>query len=242
MKEEKWNKKEWMVKAKNLLNNLTEFPKNSKITMVIRHSARKSAEDIRQDTHYRLTDLGHTYANYFGRELSKERKIKLYHSQIERCKETAKGILKGLNDSGGEGKIMGALEVLYDVGISDDDFYDQVEEHPFEDFLYRWVAGLFPKEIIPPFPDYVQKAADSIWNIHKERENNSLTIHVTHDLIILCLRLGWFGLKPTETWPPFLNGFAFTFKENEILVFDFDHFTEVKYPYWWSNNNKNELK
>lgn len=236
MKDIIWTQHEWKIKAKNLLDNLRKFPKNSPITLIMRHSARLTAEDIREDPKFRLTEEGKRYAKYFGQHLPVNRSKRIYHSRIDRCKETAEGILEGLKRNKNNIRIEGVLNTLYDVGISTEDFYSQVEEYPFEDFLYRWVAGLIPKDMIPLFPKYARKAAKTIWGIHNRSENNDLIIHITHDLIILCLRLGWFGLKPTGIWPPFLNGFAFTFKKNKILIFDFDYFTEVKLPYWWKDN------
>ena len=60
---------------------------------------------------------------------------------------------------------------------------------------------------------------------------------MSHDLIILSFRLGWFGLSPVDRWPSFLGGFAFTVNEDNILLFDGDKLFTVEIPYWWINKD-----
>lgn len=234
--EANWDREDWTKRAYKLLEGVREFPKDKKIIMVMRHSHRYDSQDIRNHMHDKLTPLGHKYAKVFGKELPKDRPLRIYHSMIERCKETAENILEGFNHKDHkdfpQAQINGSLEVLYDLEISEEDFYREATKYPLDRLLYRWAAGLYPPEMIPPIHEYAEKAANAIWGKIDEGPQRSIDIHVSHDLILLCLRLGWFGL-PKQEWPTYLSGFAFTFKEDKILLYDYDHFKTVEIPYWW---------
>ena len=237
-KEINWDRDEWTQRAYKLLEGLYEFPDDKKIIVIKRHSHRYDSEDIRNHMHDNLTPIGHKYAKKFGEGLPGDRPIRLYHSKIKRCKETAENILDGFNQQHHhnevKAEIQGSLEVLYDLEISEDDFYREATKYPLDRLLYRWAAGLYPPEMIPPIHEYAQRAADIIWSKFDEGPSKSLDIHVTHDLISLCLRLGWFGL-PKDEWPTYLSGFAFTFNDDQISLYDYDHFKTVEIPFWWQN-------
>ncbi len=235
-KELNWNKADWTKRAYKLLEGVKQFPKDKKIIMVIRHSHRFDSEDIRNHMHDKLTPIGHKYAKDFGKHLPEDRSLRIYHSIIERCKETADNIIAGFNhkteNSKSKAEIVGSLDVLYDLEITEDDFYREATKYPLDKLLYRWAAGLYPPEMIPPIHEYAKKSAYEIWSKFDDGPGHSIDLHVSHDLILLCLRLGWFGL-PKEQWPTFLSGFAFTFGENHILLYDYDHFESIEVPFWW---------
>ncbi|TFF97351.1 MAG: histidine phosphatase family protein [Promethearchaeota archaeon] len=228
-----WGREGWTKRAYKLLEGIHQFPKDKKIILIMRHSHRYDSEDIRNHMNDYLTPIGHKYANGFGKNLPKDRTIRIYHSVIERCRETATNIVEGFNyNDTAKVEIKGSLDVLYDLEISEDNFYREATKYSLDRLLYRWAAGLYPPEMIPPIHEYAIKAANTIWTKLKEGNKKSIDIHVTHDLILLCLRLGWFGL-PKDKWPSFLSGFAFTFNEDEILLYDYDHFKSIEIPYWW---------
>jgi len=228
-----WQSSEWTQRAYQLLEGLEQFPKDKKITMVIRHSHRYDSNNIREHAKDNLTPLGHKVAKEFGQHLPFERPIRLFHSQIQRCQETAENIYNGYNHNGTSSDLVGPLSVLYDIRISPDDFYREATKYPLDRLLYRWSAGLYPEDMVIPFNEYARNAANVIWNMSHEPPKNGIDIHVTHDFILMCLRLGWFGLYTGEHLPTFLSGFAFTFMENEILIFDYDHFETIEIPFWW---------
>ena len=60
-------------------------------------------------------------------------------------------------------------------------------------------------------------------------------------MIILCLRLGWFGLSPSDRWPSFLDGFAFTIQDDHILLSDNGELREIEIPHWWHKENRSHI-
>jgi len=228
-----WQSSEWTQRAYQLLQGLNEFPEHKKIIMVIRHSHRYDSNDIREHEKDILTPLGHKMAREFGEHLPKERPIRIFHSQVQRCRETAENIYNGYNHHGKNSEMMGELSVLYDIKISPEDFYREATKYPLDRLLYRWSAGLYPDEMVIPFSEYAQNSAYVIWNKFQEDPKDGIDIHVSHDFILMCLRLGWFGLFTGKKLPSFLSGFAFTFDDEGILLYDYDHFEKIEIPFWW---------
>ena len=233
-----WNQGEWTRMARDMTRAIQDFPKDSKIIMILRHSHRNEPTGSEKLYKLKLTPLGHEIAKKFGEELPKNRPIQLYHSVVWRCQETAEDILEGFQENSGIGDIKGNLKVLYDIGASPN-FFDTLfkEKEPFDPtrLLHLWAVSYFsPKEIMP-FQEYSKKAAEIIWTKLKDAPKNAIDIHISHDLFIIALRYGWFGLPPPAEWIPFLGGFAFTVQDNMLNVFDNNQFFEMKAPYWWNN-------
>ncbi|MFX1235729.1 MAG: hypothetical protein ACFFBY_14440, partial [Promethearchaeota archaeon] len=74
-----------------------------------------------------------------------------------------------------------------------------------------------------------------IWDRFSTLPAGGMAIHVTHEILIMALRFGWFGLPPDNYWVNFLGGFAFAFTNNRILLLDNKQFMQVEYPYWWKS-------
>jgi len=228
-----WQNTDWTYHARQIIEALNEFPESSKIILVIRHSHRDSSNDVREIAKFRLTPIGHEMSKIFGELLPVNRPLRLFYSRLERCKETAEDILDGFKKGSGKGKLMGSIDALYDLGIIGEKFFKEITKYPYAEFLNRWVASLYPSDVITPFGEYSQKAASMIWKKLEAAPDRCIDVHVSHDLIMLSMRLGWFGLHPGDFWPPFLSGFAFTFNEDGMLLFDFDRFKSIEIPYWW---------
>lgn len=228
-----WNKADWNQEAKNLLKALGKFPKDSKIILVLRHSHRDDSDDPWKMSKLKLTPLGHEIARKFGENLPKERTIRLFYSFLDRCKETAQDILEGFSRALGNGNLMYFINALVDFGMEAEIFFEEVTKYSFIEFFYRWIAGLYSPKIITPFSEYCRNSANEIWKYIENAPENGIDIHISHDLIILSYRLGWFGLHPNNYWPSFLGGFAFAFNNSNILLFDNNQFIKIEYPYWW---------
>ncbi|MHA1192604.1 MAG: hypothetical protein ACTSP9_09955 [Promethearchaeota archaeon] len=210
--EDLWKNSSWTLKARELLKATNEFPENSKIILVLRHSHRNEPKGEEKLHKLKLTDLGHAMAKKFGEGLPKDRTIRLFHSIVWRCQETAEDILDGFERMSGRGKIKGVIEPLFFAGTAPNFFIEIFKNGSPIRFLYQW--GL------------------------KSAPEKSIDIHVTHDIFLIALRYGWFGLPPTKEWVPFLGGFAFIMRNNKITLFDNNEFIEMNPPYWWKNINK----
>ena len=108
-----WENAEWTVQARNIIKALKEFPIGSKIILILRHSHRNNPTESERMHELKLTPQGHQIANIFGQRLPTTRTIRLFHSVVDRCQETAEDILTGFESVGGKGTLNGALTPLF---------------------------------------------------------------------------------------------------------------------------------
>lgn len=236
-----WQELKWTQNAQYLLSGLSRFSAHDKINVMIRHSERFEIMTLRDNLEAPLTDNGKKMAYLFGTKLPKNRITRFFHSPVDRCRETAVCICHGFQDSGGHGSVVGIVNELFDIDVDGGYFYKNFQKYPNEAFLYRWSAGLFPSDSIMAFIDFSKKAALAI---QKESEQKTgitgsaescMDFFVSHDLMILAFRLGWFGLSPDNKWPSFLGCYAFTVEKDIVRLLDFDSFKAVDKPYFWKD-------
>jgi len=228
-----WENADWTVQARNITEAIDRFPVDSKIILVLRHSHRNNPTENEKIVDLKLTPQGHHIAKIFGQKLPCSRTVRLFHSIVERCKETAENILEGFESVGGKGTINGILTPLFQAGTAPRFFLNIFKNESPLEFMYRWAVGFYSPETITPFQEYCQNAANYIWKGTKNAQEGGIDIHITHDIFLIALKYGWFALPPDQDWVPFLGGVAFVLNENEIELFDKDRFLSIPHPYWW---------
>jgi len=233
--EEIWSENDWTKEARLLLQGFKEFSDNSNLILFLRHSHRESITNVEEMANLGLTEQGKEVAKILGRNLPKDRTIRLYYSAIPRCKETAKNILKGFKESGGKGKLKGPLKHLYQVDGDVEYIVEQIFSNPDEQLINRWAAGHFPPDKIQPMNIYSHEAAKIVFNLVKDAPSNNIDIFVTHDLQVMALRFSWFGLEPIDYWVSYLGGFLISKTQIKTKLISNGKILKVKTPYWWNN-------
>ncbi|MFX1378589.1 MAG: histidine phosphatase family protein [Promethearchaeota archaeon] len=231
-----WKEAEWSSEAQQVIEGLKKFPNDSKITLLLRHSQRNEPEIFDVDADLSLTPEGRKIANFFGKNLPKDKRIRLFHSKAGRCKDTAEDIFNGFKEIGGDVVLKGDLLPLYHIGINLELFLEENKKYDIFKIFNRWSAGLYSPKLWTPLIEYSQKAADIMWENVEKAPEKTLDIHVTHDLHLLALRFGWFGIPPSKKWINYLGGFAFSFIEDKILLYNDKILTPFDIPYWWKKN------
>jgi broad specificity phosphatase PhoE len=238
--EEIWSKGSWTKQARNLIENLEELSIYSKKVLIIRHSQRHEPKLADENKYMELTSQGRKIARLFGMKLPKKKTIRLFHSPVNRCKETAEEIYEGFKESGGKSILKGECTAVFEIGINMNSFMAEAQKFRYDEYFYnyqkiffRWVAGFYPPDEWSSLIQYSQNAAKVIWNELKLAPQNGIDIYVTHDWHLMTLRFGWFGLPPDDKWVGYLGGFAFTFEKEHILLLDYGRSKKVEIPYWW---------
>lgn len=226
-----WEISDWTLQARQIIESIPKFPENSSLIIIIRHSHRIDTADMQLMANLGLTDMGKEIAKIFGSKLPKNRHIRLNHSTVPRCKETANSILDGFQTVGGSGEILGLCEPLYSIGKDPDFVLKMAYKYPGSRFINHWAVGLFPDESIQKFTRYAIQAANNIWN--KSIKGNSININITHDLILMALRYGWFGIPPGKNWVNFLGGFIMAILKDKIILSDQNGFHTLEVPHWF---------
>ncbi|MFX1238725.1 MAG: histidine phosphatase family protein [Promethearchaeota archaeon] len=228
-----WEDLDWTYQAVKLIAGLVNFPRNSKIILLLRHSERDVPESVWDNKDLQLTTTGHRLARKLGENLPIDRIVRFFTSHATRCQDTAEDILNGFLKVGGKGEIQGNLEPLYNIGIERNFFLKQIEDGDLVKYVQNWISGNFPEDKIQPLISYSISTANIIWSLFNESPSRSIDIHVTHEIPIMGLRFGWFNIVPDDKWVNYLGGLAFTLQNDNFLLFDIDRFLTVKIPAWW---------
>jgi len=231
--EEIWNKGVWTEQARNIIQNLKKPLFDSKSILILRHSQRYEPNLTDENQYMELTPQGRSIARFFGTQLPKKRTIRLFHSPVNRCKETAEEIHTGFEEIGGESIFKGECTAVWGIGVNKQFFMSELQKYRNRDIFFRWASGFYTPEEWPSLIQYCQRGADVIWNQLKLAPENGIDVYITHDWHLTAFRYGWFGLPPDDTWVGYLGGFLFTLKENHILLSDYGEIKTVEAPHWW---------
>ena len=152
-----WKNKKWSREARQLIEGLQKLPKGARVILLLRHSHREQIVNEAQMSKLGLTKQGKEIARLFGKNLPKDRSIQLYHSIAVRCEETAKCILEGFKEIGGQGVLKGPFEELYYIDGNKDYIVDQIFNNSEQNLINRWAAGHFNPEEFEPLIPYSKK-------------------------------------------------------------------------------------
>jgi hypothetical protein len=235
-----WKNAVWTEEPRNIINNLNSSSLDSKLILILRHSQRfePKLSDVNQNME--LTQEGRSIARLFGMKLPKNRIIRLFHSPVNRCKETAEEIHVGFKEIGGESILKGECAVVWRIGINNKLFMSELQKHPDVDIFFRWASGFYTQEEFPSLTLYCQRAAEVIWKQLKLVPENGIDIYISHDYHLNALRYGWFGFPPLDKLVGYLGGFIFTLEENYFIVSDYGEIKTVEPPHWWKEIKKVE--
>lgn len=203
-----------------MINETIKYlPENLKASLIIRHAERDSIEDMQNALNALLTEKGKTDAFDLGKTMSKLGSFNLYHSPVERCRQTAECIVNGINSERKRSRLVGQnidLGGPYVVG----DFFELVSlinKHGFPNLTRLWFDGKISDKLLMP----LDAAAKTQVKILKEQIKNevSSTINVSHDWNIMLLREYFFNLTHENMgMPDFLDGMALYCQNGRIIL------------------------
>ena len=230
-----WNNTLWTEEARNIIKNINTSSFDSKAIIILRHSQRYEPGLSDENQNMELTPQGRSIARFFGKNLPKNRIIRLFHSPVNRCKETAEEIHAGFKDIGGEGILKGECTVVWGIGIDNKFFMSELRKYRDIEVFFRWASGFYTLEQFPSLILYCQRAAEVIWDQFQLAPENGLDIYISHDFHLNAFRYGWFSLPPQDRLIGYLGGFIFTLEENHFLLSDYGEIKAIEAPYWWKN-------
>lgn len=195
-----------------LLETLHALPPDAPAAAFLRHAERHPIEDVGDPTKAELTDAGHRAAEAFGARVRGFDCVRLFHSPVKRCQQTAEAITRGIASRGGSVEIAGPEDAL---GI---DYIRNVREagrltllHG-DHFVRLWFGGEIAREVI----DHATQIAALKLRHVAERlrqpcpQGRRLDLHVSHDWNILVLRELLVGVRHEDAgWLDYLDGVAF---------------------------------
>ena len=221
---------DWAQEANQRLRLLNSFPPRHGAIVLLRHSHRLHSSTSEVTVDVPLTNEGRQAALEFGSKLPANQTYRLFHSRVNRCKETAELITKGLATRGIRATNHGSLFVITTIATH----HPQVSRLYRRDrhqSIYKWAAGHYTQAVIEPFTSYVQRAANIIWSQHLASPA-TIDLYITHDFHLMALQFGWSGLIFPEEWVSYLGGFILRLEADLMHFYKTNH-VQVPYPEWW---------
>jgi len=231
--EEIWKSAKWLEQGRLLISGFEDFPLDLSIGLILRHSKRNEPSLWDENQNMELTEEGMEIARLFGTKLPETKRIILFHSGVNRCRETAEKIHDGFTEIGGKSTLKGECSILRGIGLDPKVFIEELKKYSLINVIKRWINGLYPEDKWPSFTSYCKRAANIIWPFIEKQKKNIITIFVTHDLHSIILRYGWFGFQLDMRGINYLGGFAFIFDRDSLKVLDYGMVKTAKFPYYW---------
>lgn len=193
---------------------LQSFQAGSPTALVVRHAERGPIEDLLRHEEVLLTEAGVAAARRSGQRLGTSLSstttpavVRLVHSPVERCQQTAAALAEGLVDVGVDAALVGARPPLGASYLRDQVGLKEAFAIHGKGFLRAWFNGEVPEETIAPAAEVVRDVVDVVRAVCAPADNAPLVIAVTHDWNIAAIREQTLGLRYEDAgWPAFLDG------------------------------------
>jgi broad specificity phosphatase PhoE len=230
---------EWGGPALKVLAHCRVLDLDIPAAMHIRHSERPKIQNP-DGLHALLNERGKEAARDFGSRLPEGRLYRLHHSYFDRARETAEGILCGIEEAGGEGEMVGTvhLETILDLERYNHYFErDCLEGDTPEsaaDYFFKWASSRYPPDEIVPTLEFAKRCAELLNNDLGSAGPRSMEIYVSHDTWVAALMYHWFGLSPPRDWVQFMDGFVLQNAGSMLKAYTRDSEIDIHRPHWWS--------
>ncbi len=212
------------MKNKARINKIIEKIENkggSKLIVILRHSDREEISDAKKSFDVPLTDQGKAIARILGNELSKINSYRLYHSDVPRCRNTAKSIAEGIEASQGSVTILGERDYLGGFFIKDfNSVLGLANQVTGLEFMLKWFAGEIEESEIIPFNKATNYLLSSLLNESNENERSEVDIYITHDWNMMLLLYKIFNFQESKLrWPYYLEPIFIDINNSETHLF-----------------------
>jgi hypothetical protein len=211
------------LNSKNQLLDHVLNNKSDDLSLLIRHASRQAIPSGRIGHHdVPLTDTGRQMAHELGQALPSDATVRLFHSPIPRCEETAEYIRRGVISNEGSVILMGKRDFLDTIGIVDlKQMVMILERHGRHHLVRQWLDGKLENTIMRNPHHIVQRTLQEIIASKRDKSplQKTIDIHITHDLNILAAREILLGVKlENGGWSKYLDGLIFLHNPHTIMV------------------------
>lgn len=193
--------------------------RGGRAALVVRHAERHPVLDLRTHEEVLLTDRGHAQAVEGGRLLARlSSHVRVLHSPVERCAQTARGLVEGARGAGAEAAVVCALEELGSPFVKDKKRAWEIVTSAGPRFIREWFDGRMPEDVFEPRASAARGQLDVVARWVEQHEPRTLVVFVSHDWNIAIVREELLGVTPERTWPGYLDGVTVAVDEREVVV------------------------
>lgn len=187
---------------------------------LVRHAERDAVKSLATHEQVRLTERGHRQAHDAGRQLAAlSSSLRLHHSPVERCAETARGIAAGAIEAGALAEVQGAVETLGNPFIKDRKRAWELVHQVGPRFMREWFDGKLPADVFEPRAPAAHAQLSVVDGALAEQDDPGIThVLVSHDWNLALVREELLGITPERAWPDFLDGVVVSLEGDELLI------------------------
>lgn len=201
------------MQGNELLETIAGLKTVPAVAAVMRHAARHPIANPAEPTLAEITTEGALAATEFGARLTGFDRVRLFHSPVKRCGQTAACIAQGAARAGLAVELVGARE---EIGI--DYIVDLAEAGRLtvlhgDHFVRLWVEGKIPPTVVRSPQSLTTLQTDFVGARLREPTGGGrrLDLHVSHDWNIMALREVLLQIRfEAAGWLTFLDGVTFT--------------------------------
>lgn len=220
-----------------LLQSLRSFPTNAPVAVFLRHAQRFPIADQAAPHVAELTPQGMADAEAFGRQIEGFDCVRLFHSPVKRCQQTAECIAKGVTSNGGSAEVVGPENTLGPDYILDLKEAGRLTVQHREHVVRMWFDGQIAPTVLPAAAEIAALKLDYVMQRLRQGCPNGrrLDLHVSHDWNILILRELLCAIRHEDVgWLDYLDGVAFGLVGEELRVMYRDRVVSGSVPWQFS--------
>ncbi len=202
------------------------------VTLMVRHAERFEITRYSKPLHALLTEQGKADAVEYGKAAAALSPLTIYHSPVERCRQTAEGIARGIEEAGGEVERQGPCRELGDPYVMDnyDSTWELFDRFGPDGFFREWFSGRLSRDILLPLKEAAEIGRNCLREINAKHDNSVLA--VTHDWNIMIIREFFLKQRHEDIgMPGFLEGLVYYRQGDEEKIFshtvDMDSHVEI---------------
>lgn len=186
--------------------------------LLVRHAERGPVRDLSTHEAVRLTERGHQQAFAAGRQIAAlSPSVLVHHSPVERCGETARGVVSGATEAGGFARVKGAVEALGNPFIKDRTRAWALVKQIGPRFIREWFDGKLPSDVFEPRAPAARAQLSAVADA-LAADAEVAHVLITHDWNLAMVREELLGITPERCWPEFLDGVVVSIDGDKLLV------------------------
>lgn len=189
---------------------------------LLRHAARHPIVDPREPLAAELTPAGRQDAEAFGALITGFDRLRLFHSPVKRCQQTAECVAAGAARAGLAVELAGAQPELGVPYILNQIETGRMSGQHGEHFVRLWFTNQVSEQLILRAPDIARRKLAYLAAKLQEPVTGGrrLDLHISHDWNVLILRELLLGVRHEDAgWAPFLDGVVFTAETENLRAF-----------------------
>jgi hypothetical protein len=207
--------------GQEILNTLRTLNARRVVALLIRHAERFPIVNATDPTQAELNPAGRAAAESLGARIEGFSRLRLFHSPVKRCQQTAECIARGADSAGLAVTLVGPQDPLGIDYILDLAEAGRLTALHGDHFVRLWFSGQISSRVIRPAAEIAaEKLAYLTARLDDDAGLGRLDLHISHDWNTIILRELMLGVRHEEAgWLDYLDGVAFEPETSSLRTF-----------------------